>query len=716
MSHKNKAKRLKETRLKLKDTTLTKEAQPYPIIWRGYLIGLLVFFLPFILYLRTLAPTVTFSDSGEFITTAYTLGITHPTGYPTWTMLAHLFTYLPLGNIAWRVNLLSCFFSVLTMLSVYFLMLKLIRSEVLALASSLLLAFSSTLWKISIIAEVYSLYALFAALGLLSLVIWHQQRTKNWLYLTCFIYGLGFTNHLLLIVMGPAVLYFLWITDRKVYLDLRVLGRMTMFFCLGLLPYLYLPIRGFMSPLFDWGNPTTIENFLRLISGKIYKESMFSMSWAETLTSLKYHLGLLSRQFTYFFGWISLIGIWKLSRTNLKLLIFLGLIFLVNAAYGLGLQKVIHGLIDHEAYHLPSYIVLTVLIGYGLFTIWEWLPKLKYAKAAIETVFLLFSLIVCAYHYRPTDMSRYFFAQDYGMNILNQLPQKSILFNQVDYNAFPLWYLQYVENQRRDVPVFTVLFLTRPWFVERLLCLYPQIKVTCSLKEKHTTIFDNIIYNNRQQYQLYFTHDFVTQKADVSPPPLHKEGILNKLSTQAVEGEKFNYNYRGLFDPHISQDVWAHEIMLVYSYYHAELGQRYIMAGLIDKAIDEIKMAIRIDPANASYQAILATAYNTKGDYKQAVKLLEEAIESFPLSVELLYNLGLTYYYQKQYEQAIVSLEKAIQITPQDPNLYNILGLCYHLKGDSHKAVTILQQAMSINPNSVDIKRNLELIMNSRHL
>src|SRR5260370_21268266 len=61
----------------------------------------------FLVYLRTLAPTVVGGDTPELITVAYTMGVAHPPGYPLFTMLAKLFTLFPFGTVAWRVNLLS---------------------------------------------------------------------------------------------------------------------------------------------------------------------------------------------------------------------------------------------------------------------------------------------------------------------------------------------------------------------------------------------------------------------------------------------------------------------------------------------------------------------------------------------------------------------------------------------------------------------------------
>jgi hypothetical protein len=52
-----------------------------------------------LLYVRTLAPTLLRGDSAEFQTLAKTLGMTHPTGYPVYLLVAKVFTWLPVANI-----------------------------------------------------------------------------------------------------------------------------------------------------------------------------------------------------------------------------------------------------------------------------------------------------------------------------------------------------------------------------------------------------------------------------------------------------------------------------------------------------------------------------------------------------------------------------------------------------------------------------------------
>ena len=78
---------------------------------KAILFCLAVFFIPLLIYILTLAPTVTFGDSGELIAAAYSSGIPHPPGFPLWVFLTHFFTLLPFKNIAWRVNLGSAAFT-----------------------------------------------------------------------------------------------------------------------------------------------------------------------------------------------------------------------------------------------------------------------------------------------------------------------------------------------------------------------------------------------------------------------------------------------------------------------------------------------------------------------------------------------------------------------------------------------------------------------------
>ena len=89
------------------------------------LAGVGVALFVFVLYLRTLAPTVLYLgaplllDSAMLQMQVCVLGITHPTGYPTYLITSHLFTHLPFGDCAYRVNLASAVYAALAVLAVF---------------------------------------------------------------------------------------------------------------------------------------------------------------------------------------------------------------------------------------------------------------------------------------------------------------------------------------------------------------------------------------------------------------------------------------------------------------------------------------------------------------------------------------------------------------------------------------------------------------------
>src|SRR5437867_2640345 len=66
----------------------------------------------FVLYLATLAPTVLWGDDAELQRRAFTGEIAPGLrGHPLWVVVAHLFTRLPIGDVAFRANLLCAFFA-----------------------------------------------------------------------------------------------------------------------------------------------------------------------------------------------------------------------------------------------------------------------------------------------------------------------------------------------------------------------------------------------------------------------------------------------------------------------------------------------------------------------------------------------------------------------------------------------------------------------------
>jgi hypothetical protein len=191
-----------------------------------------LFFAAEILYLRTMAPTFSFWDCGEFIATAFTLGIPHPPGAPLFLLLGRLFSMIPFfSDTGARVNLISTLASAATIMLTYLVTVRLIimyrksdpelwnpAEKVSAYGGAaigaLALALSDSFWFNAVEAEVYALSSLFTALVVWLILRWYEEEPKlgheRWLLLVMYIIGLSIGVHLLslLAVFAVALVYY----------------------------------------------------------------------------------------------------------------------------------------------------------------------------------------------------------------------------------------------------------------------------------------------------------------------------------------------------------------------------------------------------------------------------------------------------------------------------------------------------------------------------
>ncbi|MBI4532016.1 MAG: DUF2723 domain-containing protein, partial [Candidatus Latescibacteria bacterium] len=237
---------------------------------RDRFFGSLLFLLTFVVYLETLCQTVYAEGSGELISAIHLLGIAHPTGYPLLCLIGRLIdTIVPLGSVAFRVNLTSALVGAATITVLYGVLRKLLISQRAAMGSALMFAFSSTFWAQAVIAEVYTLNIFFNVLLLLELLHWNESRERRHLMLFAYTYGLACTNHMTILLMIPAVLlYVLRVLGRDRRRFLYDLPGMIVFFLLGFTPYLYLPLRASVDPAFQWVPLRTAGDLIDHITGQ----------------------------------------------------------------------------------------------------------------------------------------------------------------------------------------------------------------------------------------------------------------------------------------------------------------------------------------------------------------------------------------------------------------------------------------------------------------
>jgi len=167
------------------------------------------------LYVRTLAPSLLLGDGAEFQTLAATLGMAHPTGYPIYLLLGKLFTWLPIGTTAYRVNLLSACAAALALALLYLLGRRLGCRRSAALVGPLALGVCHLFWWHAVMAEVYTLGAMFLAGVLLLLFTWRHTGNWRWLLAAGLLGGLSLGVHTTVMLAAPAVLIYLLLTTRR---------------------------------------------------------------------------------------------------------------------------------------------------------------------------------------------------------------------------------------------------------------------------------------------------------------------------------------------------------------------------------------------------------------------------------------------------------------------------------------------------------------------
>ena len=198
---------------------------------------------------------------------ASVLGIGHPSGYPTYMMLTHLFTYLPFGDEAHLTNLASAVYGAVSVALFYAISLRLSGRVVAAAAGALAFAVSATFWSQAVITEVYTLNTVFIGLIFLILLVWRDTRGDRYLLLTAFVMGLSLTHHLTSGILLPGGFAFIFLTERRKLFETRLMLKGLGLFLLGLTPYIYLPIRALMNAPLTEADPSTLGRFLLLVTG-----------------------------------------------------------------------------------------------------------------------------------------------------------------------------------------------------------------------------------------------------------------------------------------------------------------------------------------------------------------------------------------------------------------------------------------------------------------
>ncbi len=439
------------------------------------ILGMLVLAL---IYLLTFPTTVQSGDTGELITNAFYLRVSHPPGYPLYHLLYHLpVKYFPFSSVFGRGALFTIAISLLWM--------GLLLKEHKGIFSVLLLLVTGTslvFWRYAILPDVFCLHILFLVLVYLAFVNPEKLRS-SWAILAI---SLGIAHHHTILFVFPLYVYSFLKGDRKKLLIYSILAGL-LSFSLYFLLLVFHP-ENYYSWGFLRGPMDVIRHFLRSDYGtfQLSPRNEKSFSWG---TFFIHHF------LRDFWSFIILAGFffWK-SVKNLHLsknvLILFCLVFYLSAfIFGGGISLDLSGQGVFERFLLQPILMLVFyfLIRAREFEFPKWILALLILNAGLNI----------GRNWHHNNYSSNTLVEDYAINTLNSLPEKSIFFAQGDTEGFATYYSREILGLRRDV------FVLHPggtngWAGEKLAALHPEIYQQRSKMDLENFDLDRYsIYSNK---------------------------------------------------------------------------------------------------------------------------------------------------------------------------------------------------------------------------
>lgn len=421
--------------------------------------GMVLWGLMFLVYLRTLAPGVYGFDSAELATGVFAQGIIHPPGYPLYLLIGRLFSLLPVGDIAYRLNIMSAFFGALTVVLLFSLGVLLTGRAGPAWVSAAILGFSVYFWQMSIVAEVYTLHTALLAGTLLLALIW---RRTGWTWvqlLFAFLYGLSLSNHTSSLLFAPGLV---WIIIRSNRWEWKRWGRsIAMFggFLLGLSPYLYLAVRAQAGPLLNYVatsydvDLTSWRGLFWMMSGQAYRFFSFGYALPELPSEILRFGSFLSRSFVGVGVPLGVFGLVRGLRRDLDVFVGLLVSFLATAIF-----YVNYRVADKDTMFLAAYLLWAVFLLEGFLYVEHWLRTRGaseiWAKARFVPVLVFFLVFLPApiLNWRWVDMHDANAFSRYARTVLSASEPNALVIAPWS-QAVVLEYFQVVEGQRPDIKV-----------------------------------------------------------------------------------------------------------------------------------------------------------------------------------------------------------------------------------------------------------------------
>ena len=359
----------------------TKSAQYYIVVLCGALT----------LYIISCAPGALWQDSGLIqyriwhndIEGFLGLAISHPLFY----ILAIGAKYIPLGEFAHRVNLVSAIAGAFAVANMFLLVRLWLGRNLPAVVAAVTLAVSHTFWRHASIIETYTLWTALFLAELIMLLQYTRIRRVRYLYWLGLLSGLSIAVHMLASI--PLICYTVFIAFliAKKEIHIRNIVIIALLWIAGALPYEYLIVKNIIQT----GD----------LTGTL-ASAAFGQRWQGAVLNASLSMTIVKENFLYI--------LLNFPTPNF-LLFFAGCFGLFKMSLGRGFRNIILALTvlfflfafrytvpDRYAFFIPFYCLISILIGIGT----DFLQRQKNPKIPVFLVLLFCILPVGVYAALPS--------------------------------------------------------------------------------------------------------------------------------------------------------------------------------------------------------------------------------------------------------------------------------------------------------------------------
>lgn len=450
----------------------------------------------------TMAPSLAWrqygDDGGELTLAAAYLGVPHPSGYPSYNIFGWLFTLIPIGDCAYRTNLLSVLSGAFCAGCFTYMVMFVSRALKLSLPGwscflfGLYPVMAYTMWGQSLITEVYAFNVCFCALSITLLIKWVDScltfsAKPVWFFRAAIVFALSLGGHLKGLFILPGIIFVIATTDRsfwkRSYFWYAIAGGTGMF----ILVHCLLPLFALGCKPINWGNIKTDLDFWNHVTGAQYKYRMFAFSVSEVANRFRTHfIPLLGRQWGegslilllagMIHGFYLVIrGKVGFNRQKLRTAFSCWLcLWAIEFVYSINYR-----IDDIDVYFCWTFAMLALLFPLGATAFRDISRRLSPIISRSQTAFLIAAMcpmvgvLVNAPEINMRNETR---PLKYGEEIIAELSPGSVLLSDYDGRTNSLMYQKYLGRYKRDdVVIILRSMLAADWYRDQLRMLFPHL-------------------------------------------------------------------------------------------------------------------------------------------------------------------------------------------------------------------------------------------------